>query len=535
MEIKIAVINCHISISQSLIMKNFLPCFIIFLSISFTSCKTLKNVTSTHDDGKIDITFVQINDVYEIAPLANGAEGGVARVATLKKEYIQKNPNTLLVIAGDFVSPSVYNSLQYEGMGIPGKQMIESLNAAGLDIAIFGNHEFDIKEPELQSRINESNFLWISSNSFHKVKDSIVPFEKITSGKAYPFPKTFILPVHDKDGTTAKIGFIGLTLPFNKAKYVTYTDPLSTAKELYDKIKDSVDAVVAITHQSIEDDEKLAKEIPGLAMILGGHEHDMRFEKVGNIYITKAHANAKSAYVVNLLINKKKKTTAVDPKLVYINDSIPLDSATNAVVQKWTKFADDNYSSLGFDAKKVLISSGESYDGREIEIRRHSTSLTKLVMAGISDAVPNADVVLLNAGSIRVDDILHPPITEYDIIRTLPFGGGIREADMKGTLLIKTLAQGRKNVDLGGFLLYNEAVSFDSANNTWKLNNTAIDASKIYHVAMGQFLFSGAEVNLDFLNPTNADVVKVYDAETSVSNSKSDVRLAVVRYLEKKK
>ena len=232
-------------------MKNFIRYVLIAVFFSTTSCKTIRGV-SAKDDGKIEVVFVQMNDVYEIAPLANGKEGGMARVATLKKEYIKNNPNTLLVIAGDFLSPSVYNSLQYEGNRIRGKQMIEAMNAAGMDIAIFGNHEFDITESELQSRINESSFLWISSNSFHKLKDSVGAFEKTTAGKIYPFPKIFILPVHDQDGTTAKIGFIGLTLPFNKADYVSYTDPLTTAKELYNQIKDSVDAVVAITHQSIE-------------------------------------------------------------------------------------------------------------------------------------------------------------------------------------------------------------------------------------------------------------------------------------------
>jgi len=515
-------------------MKNFIRCVLIAVLFSTASCKTIRGVLG-RDDGKIEVVFVQVNDVYEIAPLANGKEGGMARVATLKKEYIKNNPNTLLVIAGDFLSPSVYNSLQYEGQRIRGKQMVEAMNAAGMDIAIFGNHEFDITESELQSRINESSFLWISSNSFHKLKDSVMAFEKITSRKVYPFPKTFILPVHDQDGTTAKIGFIGLTLPFNKADYVSYTDPLTTAKNLYSQIKDSVDAVVAITHQSIQDDERLAKEIPGLTVILGGHEHDMRFEKVENIYITKAHANARSAYVVKLLINKKKKSTKVDPKLVYINDSIPLDSATNDVVQKWVKIADSNYSSLGFDAKKILISNGEPLDGRESEVRSHSTNLTRLIVAGMADAASNADVVLLNAGSIRVDDVLQMPVTEYDIIRSLPFGGGIREADMKGSLVIKILDQGAKNSGIGGFLLHNEAVTYDTSANIWKINNTAIDPAKIYHVAVGEFLFSGKEANLDFFNPNNPDVVKVYDAETSVTSSKSDIRLAVVRYLEKKK
>jgi 2',3'-cyclic-nucleotide 2'-phosphodiesterase (5'-nucleotidase family) len=498
-----------------------------FVLLVLSSCTATRRSVSK-DDGKIDITFVQINDVYEIAPLAGGKEGGMARVATLKKKYKQINPNTYLVMAGDFVSPSVYNSLRYEGKAIRGKQMVEAMNAAGIDFAIFGNHEFDIKENELQERMIESNFQWISSNAFHKTSSGIVPF----TYRNTIVPKTFVLNVRDADGTSAKIGFIGVVLPFNKADYVSYTDALSTAKDLYNQLKDSVDAVVAITHQSIQEDETLAKEIPELAAILGGHEHDQRFEKIGNIYITKAMANAKSAYVVNFSINKKKHKIKATPVLEKINEAVAIDSVTNAVVQKWQNIAEKNYSSLGFDAKKVLISNGEALDGRESEIRSHPTNLTKLIIASIADAVPKADVVLMNSGSIRVDDILETPITEYDILRTLPFGGSIREVDMKGSLLIKALEQGKKNIGTGGFLLHNE--NLVNANDKWLLNNNPIELSKTYHVAITDFLLTGKEANLDYLNPTNVDIVKTYDAITSISDPRSDVRLAVVRYLEKK-
>jgi 2',3'-cyclic-nucleotide 2'-phosphodiesterase (5'-nucleotidase family) len=498
-----------------------------FVIIIFSSCSSTKKATSK-DDGKIDVTFIQINDVYEIAPLSGGKEGGMARVATLKKKYQQKNPNTFLVISGDFVSPSVYNSLQYEGKAIRGKQMIEAMNAAGMNFACFGNHEFDIKENEIQERINESNFQWISSNAFHKTSSGIAPF----AYRNTTIPKTFVLNVRDADGTTAKIGFIAVVLPFNKAEYVSYTIALDAAKEMYNKIKDSVDAVVAITHQSMQEDEILAKEIPGLAAILGGHEHDQRFEKVGNIYITKAMANAKTAYVVNLNINKKKNQIKVTPKLERINETIAIDSATNAVVEKWQNIAEKNYSSLGFDAKKVLISDGEPLDGRESEIRTHPTNLTKLIVSSIANAVPKADIVIMNSGSIRVDDILQAPITEYDILRTLPFGGSIREADMKGSLLIKVLEQGKKNIGIGGYLVYNE--NLVNTNDKWLLNNISIDAAKTYHVAITEFLLTGKEANLDFLNPTNIDIVKVYDAATAINDPRSDVRLAVVKYLEKK-
>jgi 2',3'-cyclic-nucleotide 2'-phosphodiesterase (5'-nucleotidase family) len=501
------------------------------LLLGSAACKTARTITGANDDGKLEVVLVQVNDVYEIAPLSGGREGGMARVATLKKQYLQANPNTFLVMAGDFLSPSVYNSLQYEGKAIRGKQMVDAMNAAGMDLVVFGNHEFDIKESELQERINESRFGWVASNAFHKIKDTVLPFAKMPGGTT--LPKTVIMTLKDRDGTTAKVGFIGLTLPANRAEYVSYTDAVTTAKDLYNNLKDSVDAVIAITHQLLQEDEQLAKEVPGLAVILGGHEHNMRFVKEGKVYITKAHSNARSAYIVKVVINKKEGSVAVVPELKYINDSIPLDSATDSVVQKWMSIAEKNYSVSGFEARKVVMRDGEPLDALETSVRHHPTNFSRLIVAAIGDAAP-ADVVLFNSGSIRLDDILQMPVTQYDIIRSLPFGGGIREADMKGVLLTKVLDAGRKNEGIGGYLHYNETVTYDGANNQWKLKNIPIDPAKIYRVAMSEFLLTGKEANLDFLNPANPDVVKVYDAETSVASPKSDVRLAIIRYMEKK-
>lgn len=515
-------------------MNHRLYSLLLFFVITAISCKTTRNTGITkEDDGRLEMIFVQVNDVYEIAPLDGGKIGGMARVATIKKQYLKSNPNTLLVIAGDFVSPSVYNSLKYNNKAIRGKQMIDAMNAAGMNLAIFGNHEFDISENELQERLNESNFQWVASNAFHKISGKEMPFEKTHNGVTSILPKTYIMQLKDADGTTVKVGFIGLTLPFNKASYVTYSDPLTTAKQLYGTLKDSCDAVVAITHQAVEDDIVLAKELPGLAVILGGHEHDMRFEKIGNIYITKAHANARSAYIVRLMINKNKKSVSVKPELKMLDESVVLDSVTGLVVKKWMDIGESNYASLGFNVKEVLISKGDTLDGRETEIRSRSTNLTQLISAAMADACPQADVVIYNAGSIRVDDLLPPPVTQYDIIRSLPFGGGIRETEMKGKLLIKVLEAGRKNAGLGGFLHYSP-VTYNTSTNAWMLNNQAIDPEKIYRVALSEFLITGKEVNLDFLTKDNPDMVKVRDADTSAESSKSDIRLAVVRYLEKK-
>ena len=499
----------------------------IIVLFAASSCRTARTGLAK-DDQKLTAVFVQVNDVYEIAPLAGGKFGGMARVATLKKQHLQKNPNTFLVMAGDFVSPSVYSSLTFNGERIRGKQMIEAMNAAGTDFAIFGNHEFDITEKELQQRINESTFQWISSNAFHLQGGNVAPFAK-RGTQLSAFPSVHILSLRDNDGTTARIGLIGLVLPFNKAEYVHYTDALTTAKELYNSLKDSVDGVIAITHQSVGEDKILAQELPNLLAIIGGHEHDQIYEKVGNVHITKAHANAKSAYVLNVNFNKKKNRITVKPVLKELDQSVAIDSNTNKVVQKWIDIANQNYASIGFDPKSIVVASGNPFEGRESYVRSQSTNLTKLITESMIFAAPQADIAIFNSGSVRVDDILYPPISQYDILRTLPFGGGIREADMKGRLLIKVLEAGRKNVGSGGFLQYSPAI-YDATTTSWKIKNAAIDPNKTYRVALSDFLFTGREANLDFLNEKNPDIVKVYPVYAS-PDPRSDIRLAVVKFL----
>lgn len=508
------------------------PVYAILLIATLNACSSSRKA-ATADNGKIDINFVQVNDVYEIAPLSNGTEGGMARVATIKKKYLQQNPNTFLVMAGDFLSPSVYNSLKFEGKAIRGRQMVEAMNAAGTDLAVFGNHEFDIKESEVQERINESNFLWVSSNTFQNRNDKAQPFVKMKTGLApAPFPETYIRTITDADGTTVKIGFIGLTLPFNKATYVSYTDALETAKKLYARIKDSCDAVIAITHQSMQEDMMLAAEIPGLAAILGGHEHDQEFQKVGNIFITKAMANAKSAYIIRMRINKNTHVIKIKPKLEVLNEKVPLDSATNSVVQKWTDIANRSYSSLGFDAKQVLPGITEPLDGREIAVRTTPTTLTRLIVNAMIKADPAADIVIVNAGSIRVDDILQPPVTQYDIIRSLPFGGGIKPINIKGSVLSRILDVGQKNKGIGGYLHYNENVHADAQSGKWMIGDKLIDPEKIYRACVSEFMLTGGEANLDFVNPKNPDITILPDTGDAQAKIRSDIRGVIFEYLK---
>jgi len=479
-------------------------------------------------DGRLELQFIHVNDVYEIAPLAGGREGGIARLATLKAQYLQQNPNTFLTMGGDFLSPSVYFSLRQDGQPIRGRQMVAALNAAGLDFAVFGNHEFDIRESDLQQRLDESRFEWISSNVFQKKDASVAPFSRTVEGKPLPLPRYRILQLKDADGTEARVGLISATLPFNRAEYVHYEEMIPAAQQLFDMLKDSVDAVVAITHQSEAEDIQLAKALPGLALIMGGHEHDMRFLKEGRIHIIKAHANARSAFAVRMVIDKRKGRTDVFPELVMVDERIPFDKTTDSVVQFWKSFAEKNFSAQGFDAARIIATGLQPLDGREAQVRSQSTNLTGLIADAVKHFSPEAAVVLVNSGSIRVDDVLQMPLTEYDILRTLPFGGGIQQGRFRGDLLLQVLEAGRRNRGSGGFLIYNRELEYSGG--LWLLKGRPLDPAAVYPVAIGDFLMTGRESGLSFLTPAHPGVAALEPLPKG-QHALADIRFAVIRYI----
>src|SRR5437763_14762414 len=135
------------------------------------------------------LTLLQINDVYTTVPI-NGA-GGLARVATRKRQLAANNHPVLMLLAGDFLSPSVAST------GFKGEQMVATLDAAGLDYATFGNHEFDFGIDVLKLRMAESSFTWIVSNVVDAKTGGAI-------GKAVPYV------VRDVGGV--KIGIIGLCI-----------------------------------------------------------------------------------------------------------------------------------------------------------------------------------------------------------------------------------------------------------------------------------------------------------------------------------
>ena len=483
---------------------------ILLISLSCSSEKSADQV---------DFIILQLNDVYEIAPLEGGKVGGMARVATIRKQLLAENPNVITTLSGDFVSPSLTGTLNYKGGKIAGKQMVEVMNALGVDIVVPGNHEFDLKESEIQARIDESEFHWTTTNVRHVVNGESISWTQ--NGK--PFPDHIM---HSIDGVD--IAFFGSTLPFTQKDYLGYTDKFESVKAVYEAVKNEAEVFIGITHlKEVEDDSLATFFVPQLDLILGGHDHSNMKYTFGNTIMTKADANAKTVYVHRLSYNKATKQLNIASELVDIDENVAEDPEVKAIVDKWVNISNESMVAMGYDANKVVITTADTLDGRESSIRYRPTNYPIMTAESFLFVAPEADLAAFNSGSIRLDDQLTGTITEYDILRSFPFGGGISIASIQGEGVQRILETGTvTNVGLGGYL---QLANAEKKSDGWYIKGEKLSLTKTYKMAMPDFLLSGGEANLDFIKAYQAGAVKPQD----FNGIKNDVRDIIMAYFRK--
>ncbi|MFZ1699188.1 MAG: 5'-nucleotidase C-terminal domain-containing protein [Pyrinomonadaceae bacterium] len=377
-------------------------------------------LTSSAVGQTVRVTILHVNDVYQFAPVDGGKRGGLARLLTLKKAAIAENPNTVFTLGGDTLSPSV-ETLTYKGA-----QMIDAWNAVGIDYAVFGNHEFDVKTTVLLERMKESKFQWLGAN----IVD--VKTEKI-------FADTPPYVIREFDGV--KIGFIGLILPEAKQTSsmddtLTVTDYCTTAGKWVSemRVRKKVDAVVGLTHLFMAQDKQLAK-CADFDLILGGHEHTLLQSSSNGTPIFKMTADARELGKFNLNFDAKtKRLESFDWEIVPVTDSIADAPEFAPVFEKYRGLLETLAVRVGSTSVRL--------DALSLSNRTKETNIGNFVADSYRNAV-GADIGFVNGGSIRADLTYEPgPLTKRDVLSILPFNNPIVKVEVTGKLLKQILEHG---------------------------------------------------------------------------------------------
>lgn len=389
------------------------------LALVFFISAILSIAAQQKNECTVKVTLLQVNDVYQFMPVDQGTKGGLGRVLTLKKAIQKENPNTLFLMAGDTISPSV-ESITYKGA-----QMIEAWNAAGLDYSTFGNHEFDFGPDVLKERIKESKFGWIAAN----VIDT-------TTNKTFDNVPPFVI----REFGGVKIGIFGLVLPETKitsrpGDNVEFRSPCDTAKEMVSQLHaQGVKVVVALTHLSMREDKEVAR-CADVDLIIGGHEHTLLESHAGTAPIFKMTSDARELGRIDLNISPTTgELESIDWKV------IPVDSTTKEA----TEFAAiyRKYAALLTALAKPIGSTSVALDARSKENRTQETNVGNFITDAFRKATA-ADIGLMNGGSVRADEIIGPGrLAERDLLSMLPFKNKLVKIEISGATLRAALEHG---------------------------------------------------------------------------------------------
>lgn len=372
------------------------------------------------------VTLLHVNDVYQIGAVDKGRNGGLARVATIRERVRAESPDTLLILGGDTLSPSVASNT------FKGAQMIAVWNALHLDLAVPGNHEFDFGPEVFRRRVAESTFPWLADNVSARATGQ--PFGGMQRAQLRRFGKV-------------RVGFLGVVTAdtpetSKPGPDVRFGDPIAAAKRAAARLRArGATVVVALTHLAMADDLRLAAS-GAVDLILGGHDHTLMQSLAGHTPIFKAGSDARMVARIDLLADPRSgRLKHIDWQMLPVTAEVPEDPQVAEVVAGYEK-------QLMALLDKPVGETAAVLDARQETSRSRETNLGDW-LADIYRVATGADAALVNGGSIRSNASYGPgKLSKRDILSILPFENPIVKLDVPGSTLRQALEHGLSEVDL---------------------------------------------------------------------------------------
>lgn len=381
--------------------------------------------------GYVPLCILHTNDVHgHIAPERvegwRERSGGAAVLAGCVKAIRSENQRggvpTLLLDAGDIFLGTP------EGNVSRGQAMTEIMNASGYDAMVVGNHEFDLGLEVLERLAASARFPFLGANAVDSA-----------AGRQPPFLKPYLV----KDCGALRVGIIGviteetpvIVMP-GRTEKITFEDPRGAVRSCMAELKEKgADFIVLISHRGIKEDGKLASEIGGIGVVIGGHSHDAmrKPERVGSTGTLLCQAGASGQYLGRL-------TAEVDPgrgrvgryryELVPLKEGrCPPDPEVQSIVERWRAAAGKKFDEVVGESLSNFTSSdtGESALGD--------------LIADSMRAATGADVAFLNSFGIRTP-LLKGPVSVRDIYTMMPFDNTLYTMRLTGKQIRAVLERG---------------------------------------------------------------------------------------------
>jgi 5'-nucleotidase / UDP-sugar diphosphatase len=239
-------------------------------------------------DGTIPFVILHTNDIHgQIRALPDPRSraaspplaGGIQELVAAIDEERGRVTHSVLVDAGDWYQGTP------EGTLSEGLCAVELMNAAGFDLATLGNHEFDCGQDALARLLDAARFQVIGRNLL--LRPGPVSAAE-TQRTASPLLATHIASIQRTPPRVFVVGgfrvaFDGL-LPEETPRVTTeqttgglvFASEVETARGIRQAASSAgirADALVLVNHIGKDRNVVIAREVPGIDVIIGGHAH----------------------------------------------------------------------------------------------------------------------------------------------------------------------------------------------------------------------------------------------------------------------
>jgi 5'-nucleotidase len=431
-----------------------------------------------HGPGKHTATLLYFHDAHEIGPVLTGGQdrGGVARLATAVRTVEERNRATAVVFGGDLAGGTLFGGLY---RGVP---MVEALNEVGVDLANFGQHDFDFGVDHARELVAASDFPWITSN--------------LTDTAGAPFVE---------DGTWAaqrvgkvRVGFVGLTDAIettSAAGDLVETDPVEAARAAVADLKAHarVDVVVAVTQYPMDENHELVRAVPELDAVFGEEmaEYDSVIEYEGDVPLMASEGNIGS--LIRLDISKRRGEHVVAPSVIEVDHTVTPDPELREVEERYAAEMDERLSEVLAGVRTPLLDPDQAS-------RSEETALGDFV-ADAFRARHQADVGWVNGGGLRAE-APGPDFTLRDAYSIAPFSNRLLKVRVTGAGLRQSLEDAVSRVqDAGGGFpqvsgmayAYSPTAAVGSRVRDVSVGGQPLDLEATYTVAVTSYVAGGGD------------------------------------------
>lgn len=273
------------------------------------------------------------------------------------------------------------------------------MNAMAYDMAVIGNNEGLTFTKDALRKIYDSE------TSFHMVCANLVEQE---TGR----PPEWLKPWRLVERQGVRLAFIGVTAPY-PAFYSLLgwevLDPFAAVSQLVRQLRSRADALIVLSHLGLPSDKRLAEEVDGIDLILGGHTHHLLEEPMrhGGSLLCACGKLGRHVGELELSFEPLSKRLVSVSGRVHATEEAPQDPS---IAERIRRHQEAGAAALGRTVAELEQPLEIDWDGE--------SRLGNLLASGLRKWT-DSEIGLVNSGQL-LQSLLPGPVSEGQLLALCP-------------------------------------------------------------------------------------------------------------------